>query len=59
MIDKIVIQKACDHDWEIFESEGIKQCTYLECQLEKELDAQDYVMVENDEISKKIDELHL
>ena len=35
-------QQTCDHDWEIFESDGYKQCTYPECQLEQALDAQDY-----------------
>lgn len=32
----------CDHDWEIFEDEGYKQCTYPECQIEQDLDSQDY-----------------
>jgi len=35
-------QAECDHDWEVFESEGVKQCTYPECQLERKLDSQDY-----------------
>lgn len=36
------IQSECDHDWEIFESDRVKQCTYPECQLERELTHQDY-----------------
>ena len=40
------IQIACDHDFEMFESEGYKQCTYPECQLELDMDAQDYEAIE-------------
>ncbi|MBL4664291.1 MAG: hypothetical protein JKY22_12240 [Flavobacteriaceae bacterium] len=32
----------CDHDWEMFEEDGYKQCTYPDCQIEQTLDAQDY-----------------
>jgi hypothetical protein len=35
------IQKECDHDWEYFDNEFYKQCTYPECQLEKEMNADD------------------
>lgn len=36
----------CDHDWEILEAKGVKQCTYPECQEERELTQSDYENLE-------------
>ena len=35
------IQLDCDHDWEYFDEDVYKQCTYPECQLERVMDHDD------------------
>jgi len=42
MGEDLATQSECDHDWEYFDEERFKQCTYPECQIERLMDADDY-----------------
>ena len=50
------VQACCDHDWEIYEAEGYKVCTYPECHLEQYLTASDYEDIRNDEQDFEMDQ---
>lgn len=52
------VQACCDHDWEIYEAEGYKVCTYPECQLEQELTSEDFDDMAREQESFEIDQYH-